>query len=83
MVLNKKTYDALPYAYMGLAVLSLLFLDSRIKYVPATVLLCAGLLILAWRNSERRRLERSRLYRRSQVKTKLQHSYFYGDNSTH
>lgn len=75
MVLSKKTYDALPYAYIGMAILNVLLLDSRIKYLPAIILLFAGLLILSWRKSESRRAERARLYRRSKAKIKIDQSY--------
>lgn len=75
MVLSKKTYDALPYLYIGMAFLIMFFMDSRLKYLPALVLLFAGLLILAWRKSARRRAEKMLLYRRSRAKTKSAQSY--------
>lgn len=75
MVLSKKAYNALPYAYLAGAVLSVLWLESPIKYLSALILLSASLLILAWRRSEQRRIEKARLHRRPQrMKIRMQHS---------
>lgn len=75
MVLGKTTYDALPYLYLGASVSSVMFLDSRIKYLPALILLCAALLVLIWRKGEARRLEKARIYSQSRRKSNAQNGY--------
>ena len=54
-MLNKATYDALPYAYIGAGLLNALLLQSPVKFLPALLLLGAGLLVLGWRRSARMR----------------------------
>lgn len=68
MVLNKLTYDALPYGYIAAGVMNAMLLDSGLKYLPVIVLIAAGLLVLAFRRSARVRQrldkDRSRVIRR-------------------
>ena len=54
-MLNKATYDALPYAYIGAGFLNAVLLQSPVKFLPALILVIAGLLVLGWRRSARMR----------------------------
>jgi hypothetical protein len=49
-MLPKALYDALPWLYMGIGALVGAGLESQFKYMPATVLMLAGVLVLIWRS---------------------------------
>lgn len=57
-MINPTLYEALPYAYIGAGALNAVLLESPLKYLPAFLLITAGLLILAWRRSARARTAR-------------------------
>jgi hypothetical protein len=57
-MMNSTMYEALPYAYIGAGALNALLLDSPLKFLPAMLLIGAGLLIIAWRYSARSRAAR-------------------------
>jgi membrane protein implicated in regulation of membrane protease activity len=57
-MINPTLYEALPYAYIGAGAINAVLLDSPLKYLPAFLLIGAGLLILAWRRSARARTRR-------------------------
>ena len=57
-MMNSTLYEALPYAYIGAGALNALLLDSPLKFLPAVLLIGAGLLILSWRHSARSRAAR-------------------------
>lgn len=57
-MMNSTIYEALPYAYIGAGALNALLLDSPLKFLPAILLIGAGLMIIAWRYSARSRAAR-------------------------
>ena len=75
MVLTKKAYDALPYAYIGLAFLSVALLDSPIKYLSFLLLLFASMLVLLWRKAERQRSDRALLNHPRRLKVHMRNSH--------
>lgn len=61
MDLEKAIYESLPLAYIGAGLMTLLLLESPLKFLPALALISAGLLVLAWRNSARNSAQRLRV----------------------
>ncbi len=66
-MLNKTVYDALPYALLGAGLLSLISLDSRLRFLPALLLVSAGLLILAWRREALKTKKLNPVHRRAKA----------------
>lgn len=52
-MLPKPMYEVLPFVYFALAVLVLLTMHSAAKYVPALLLLAAGVVVLYQRHRNR------------------------------
>ncbi|HVT35084.1 MAG TPA: hypothetical protein VHE37_05855 [Nevskiaceae bacterium] len=57
-MLSKTAYDVLPYAYFGAAVLDVALLHSPLKYVPAVLLVLAGVMVISWRKAAREKQRR-------------------------
>jgi hypothetical protein len=54
MDLDEKIYELLPMAYISAGLLTLLLMDSRLKILPALLLVGAGALVWIWRRNARR-----------------------------
>ncbi|MEK6805983.1 MAG: hypothetical protein AABY95_04985 [Pseudomonadota bacterium] len=59
MTLNQPTYQALPYAYIVAGLFSAALVDSSLRFLPAFLLVAAGVLVLGWRRSARLKYERA------------------------
>jgi hypothetical protein len=53
MDFEKIYYESLPLAYIGAGAMTLMLMDSRLKMLPALLLIASGLLVMAWRKSAR------------------------------
>lgn len=52
-MLPKPLYEALPYLYITIAVLSVTLIESRASVIPATILLAAAGMVLMMRHNGR------------------------------
>lgn len=64
-------YDALPYAYIGAGVGSIVLMESGLRMLPALLLIAAGLLVLGWRHSARLKTQRAENAERIKLRNKL------------
>jgi hypothetical protein len=67
-MMNDTLYEALPYAYIGAGLLNGVLLDSELKYLPAILLISAGLLVMTWRI--RARTPKAKAHSTTQARTR-------------
>lgn len=52
-MLSRPIYEAMPKLYIGAGILNVAVLDSPLKYLSASLLIGAGVLVMLWRRQAR------------------------------